>query len=201
MLIRLFKISPSKLQTKEWRQAQQWYRDGKRNECEKYQIALLKNIVQTPLQTGTGERLHMIQKQLLKVKNPLKLLDGFDYTEDFDVKFVWRGVKCYVNLKFICGRGGVQTRSLREVYHFIRCQEQFLLDGRGKEGVFFINILDGDESFRHRGKFKCIHPYIFIGDLSEFCQYWLKANPQSDTIVQTEFFYENPLDSLLKINY
>ena len=28
----------------------------------------------------------------------------------------------YFNLKFICGAGGAQTRSLREVYHFIRCQ-------------------------------------------------------------------------------
>ena len=73
----------------------------------------------------------------------------------------------------ICGKGGSQTRSLREVYDFITAQLNWLLENKEK-AIEFINILDGDESWRTRDKFdflkkkekyKSIKDKVFIGDL------------------------------------
>ena len=81
----------------------------------------------------------------------------------------------YFNLKFICDNGGAQTRTLREVYHFIKSQMEFLI--KKKQIFHFINILDGDTSFKNMDKFhylksnkkyKDIIKYIFIGDLHQF---------------------------------
>ena len=39
----LLKITHSKHHTKEWRKKQEWYNNGKRNECEIYQKDLIKS--------------------------------------------------------------------------------------------------------------------------------------------------------------
>ena len=71
----------------------------------------------------------------------------------------------------IYDRGGSQTRSLREVYHFITTQLNYL-----KQNILFINILDGDESYRNMDKFKYLLSKpdyltiknIFVGDMKTF---------------------------------
>ena len=39
----------SQFQTKEWRTAQSWYVNGKKNECEKFQIDKIEKIVENKL--------------------------------------------------------------------------------------------------------------------------------------------------------
>ena len=76
----------------------------------------------------------------------------------------------------VCDRGGSQTRSLREVYHFINAQLNYIKININKNNIIFINILDGDESHRNMNKFKYLlskSEYstiknIFFGDMKTF---------------------------------
>lgn len=47
-------ITPSKLQTKEWRKSQDWYKGGKRTECDLYQRNLIKKITDVETLKDTG---------------------------------------------------------------------------------------------------------------------------------------------------
>jgi len=76
----------------------------------------------------------------------------------------------------VCDKGGVQTRSLREVYSFIEAQLNHLLLDIPKK-PFFVNILDGDTSFSCIDKFnyllsldeyKDVKKYVFVGDMDTF---------------------------------
>ena len=58
-----FYITPSKFQTKIWRQNQIWYKDGKQNECEKYQRKLIENITNKEC-VKTSKRIHINTKKL-----------------------------------------------------------------------------------------------------------------------------------------
>ena len=61
--------------------------------------------------------------------------------------------KYYFNLKFVCDSGGAQTRTLKDVYHFIKNQMEYLIKFNvNNVNVYFINILDGDTSY-NIGKF------------------------------------------------
>jgi hypothetical protein len=111
-------------------------------------------------------------------KYPMKDVDGFEYTENFDGIHMINDHKVYFNLKFVCDAGGAQTRSLREVYHFIRYQLEILTS---TNHTYFINILDGDTSHKSMSKFihlinepkyLKIKKYIFVGDMSMFQTYW-----------------------------
>ena len=85
----------------------------------------------------------------------------------------------------ICAAGGAQTRSLREIYTFIRCQLEYLLKNKNNNmntKTYFINILDGDQGYKNRDKFNYLYSKsqynqikknIFIGDLKEF-EIWYK---------------------------
>ena len=82
----------------------------------------------------------------------------------------------YFNLKFICDNGGAQTRTLREVYHFIKYQINYLLKFNSNN-IYFINILNGDTCYKNMNKFnyllskeenKNIIKYLFIGSLYDF---------------------------------
>ncbi len=164
ILVRCGNITPSELQTKDWRKAQEWYNGGKSNECELHQRHLIETITQKPcLKTST--RINVRTGGLEDVKYPMKLPNGFDYTEDFD----GRQDDIYYNLKIICDKGGAQTRSLREVYHFV--EAQIKLDDKSK---FFVNILDGDCCSGSMKHFQYLleqygHPSnIFIGDMAQF---------------------------------
>ena len=68
----------------------------------------------------------------------------------------------------ICGSGGGQTRTLREVYHFISAQQRHLNQELSSK-VIFVNILHGDECNRKMKLFpKGEHGQIFIGSLFEW---------------------------------
>jgi len=175
-------ITGSQYQTKDWRKARAWYDNGKRNECEKYQIRIIQLITQIQIET-TDNRIKMDSSlSLINIKNPIRHDDGFEYTENLDGVQRYGHYHLYYNLKFVCDSGGAQTRTLREVYHFIRYQLQLLL--KGDINMYFINILDGDNSYKSMNKFKYlqskpeyahIKKYVFIDDMQQFQVFWLKT--------------------------
>jgi hypothetical protein len=90
-----------------------------KNECEKYQIDKIEKI--------TGKKIKKTNKRCNKDKNtfdynPNTKEDGFEWTENMDGECEYSGIKYYYNFKWICDKGGSQTRSLREVYEFIKAQ-------------------------------------------------------------------------------
>ena len=168
-------IPPSFYQTKIWRKARKWYNNGKSNECEKYQTELIEKITGTILMK-TYHRIYMKTYEIINIIHPMKQSDGYEYTENFDGLLIKNRNNYYFNLKFICDKGGAQTRSLREVYHFIKYQLLYLIKFN-TNNTYFINILDGDESYRNSDKFlyllneeeyKEVKNYVFIGSLYEF---------------------------------
>lgn len=165
----------SKDQTKNWRTSQEWYINGKHNECEQYQIRIIEKIIGQPC-VKTDDRLSTQTNDIINIGNPMKQLDGFEYTEDFDGKITKNDDVIYFNLKFVSDVGGAQTRTLREVYHFIECQLEHLLKYQ-KSNTYFNNILDGDTSYKHLTKFNYllnkdkyidVKKYVYIGDLKTF---------------------------------
>lgn len=168
----------SKFQTKEWRCAQPWYMGGKATECEKYQASQISSITCLKLEK-VRKRLNISTLEMAVVPNVLRLENGFEWTEDFDFYQTITEYELYYNLKFIVGTGGAQTRSLREVYHFIECQCKFLNNIVGQK-VYFINILDGDICYTHMNKFKYLQSKyaddrIFIGDMKTFLVWFNKT--------------------------
>lgn len=165
-------IIPSFRQTKSWRLTQPWYINGKHNECENQQISQLQTIIPYKLEK-TNDRFDTNTYNIMEVKNPYKCIDGFKYTENFDRKLTINGKTYYFNLKFVCGAGGSQTRTLRETYNFIRCQIML-----NKSGVYFINILDGDACNKYIDIMKLLlktkknKKLIFIGDMYDFNNYF-----------------------------
>lgn len=169
-------ITRSKDQTKNWRKEQPWYNGGKSNECEIYQRNTLSSIVGKEIEK-TNHRFNKETNTFEHMPHPNKKRNGFEYTEDMDGIFVSEeDITNYVNFKMVCGSGGSQTRTLHEVYHFITAQLNWLLENKEK-AIEFINILDGNESWRIRDKFdflkekekyKSIKDKVFIGDLYEF---------------------------------
>jgi hypothetical protein len=175
-------IPQSCYQTKAWRKTRSWYKGGKSNECEKYQIALIEKITKTTL-NKTHARINMETYEITSTSRPMKNDDGYEYTENFDGLLIKGTNKYYYNLKFVCDAGGAQTRTLREVYHFIKCQMEYLIkfdataNATANANTYFINILDGDECFHNMDKFlyllnkeqyKHIQKYVFIGSLYDF---------------------------------
>ena len=199
-------ITNSKEQTKNWRKACDWYKNGKSNECEIYQKKLIKQLIGY-IPSKTNDRFYMETKDIINKTNPMKDKNGFEFTEDFDGKVITKthnkiNNTIYFNLKFCCDAGGAQTRTLREVYHFIKCQIEYVIkkqkeindssglfdlsdlsDSSNSSEIYFINILDGDTSYKNMDKFKyllekekkmkqdmceVINKYIFIGSMLEF---------------------------------
>ena len=172
---KLILIMPSYYQTKIWRKARKWYKGGKSNECEKYQIELIEKMLTTSLMK-THDRIYMETFEIINNTHPMKNADGYEYTENFD-RMLIKGInKYYFNLKFVCDGGGAQTRSLKEVYHFIRCQMEYLIKFN-TNNTYFINILDGDTSYHvmeqflyllNKEQYKKVKNYVFIGSLYDF---------------------------------
>jgi hypothetical protein len=76
----------------------------------------------------------------------------------------------------IVGTGGAQTRSMREVYHFIKCQEAYLKSS-GDKHTKFLNILDGDSvgakmDVMRKACSKKRAVNIFVGDTHEIKKAW-----------------------------
>jgi len=127
----------------------------------------------------TNMRINLRTNTLKEIAHPNTQNDGFDYSEDFDGLQIINGKKVYINLKCIVGKGGNQTRSLREVYWYVEGQLNVLLN---HESIYFANILDGDEAFNTMSKFEYIQSLpqfnlvknrIYIGDLKGYFD-WLK---------------------------
>lgn len=169
-------IVQSRYQTKNWRKNCKWYNNGKSNECEKYQIEIIERLISIKLEK-TDDRLDIENIEMKNIRCPLTNENGFDFTENFDRVINRNGKKLYFNLKFICDSGGSQTRTLREVYHFIKCQMEYLVKYAKNNDVRFFNILDGDTSYKSIGKFNYllnkerysyIKDNIFVGSLYYF---------------------------------
>ena len=152
--------------------SQKWYENGRRNECERYQRQQLSSITKLPCQP-TSVRINIETCQLVNLTRPLKRDDGFDWTENFDGHFTHNGFDYYVNFKFICGSGGGQTRTLREVYWFLKAQIKCL--PHVPTNVRFINILDGSGAYQAMNKFRHLNPppdRVYLGDLRGFRSWW-----------------------------
>jgi hypothetical protein len=167
-------IPSSYYQTKDWRRNRKWYKNGKSNECEKYQINLIEKIIMIKLQK-TDDRINMETNEVISRKNPMINCDGYEWSENFDGLLV-KNNKYYFNLKFVCDSGGAQTRTLREVYHFIRYQLEYLIKFN-TTNIYFVNILDGDTCYNNMDKFRFLRnkdkyvqiiKYVFIGCLYDF---------------------------------
>ena len=122
----------------------------------------------------TNDRINIETNQIISNKNPMINNDGYEWTENFDGLIIKNNNKYYFNLKFVCDSGGAQTRTLREVYHFIKYQMEYLMTNTN---IFFINILDGDTSYNNMNKFtflinkekyKDVKQFVFVGCLSDF---------------------------------
>ena len=168
-------IPSSYYQTKTWRKNRKWYKDGKSNECEKYQISLIEEIIGLKLKK-TDDRINMETNEIINIKKPMTNNDGYEWSENFDGKISLNNNTYYFNLKVVCDSGGAQTRTLREVYHFIKYQIEYLIKFN-TNNIYFINILDGDTSYKNMDKFKYltnkqkykdIKKYIFIGSIHDF---------------------------------
>ena len=169
----------SNLQTKEWRKEQAWYMNGKKNECEKHQLRFITQIT-GQLCNKTNTRLNVYTKEMRNITSPMKEPDGFEWSENFDGLIEYNTNTYYFNLKMVCDKGGAQTRSLREVYHFIHAQLDHVLIYK-TTNVYFINILDGDTSYdamKHfdylltQQPYESIKKYVFVGDMEQFSHIW-----------------------------
>jgi hypothetical protein len=177
-----FHIPSSEIQTKEWRQQQPWYKGGKHNECELYQIPLIEEITQRKL-VKTNFRLHAHDYLMKENSQPMKQEDGLEWSENFDAYLNYHNKDFYFNLKIICDNGGAQTRSIRETYHFMKYQMEHIKRYKSDfpKEKYFINILDGNACNRSMKKFyylinkpeyKFQKSYIFVGDMKQFQDYW-----------------------------
>jgi hypothetical protein len=133
-----FGLVESKFQTKDWRKNQKWYFTGKSNECEKFQINILEKILETKWKK-CYDRINYEKLIIENIRNPMVNDNGFEFSENFDGKIEINKLIIYFNLKFICDSGGSQTRSLREVYLFIKYQLKYLKNIENKN-IFFIYI-------------------------------------------------------------
>jgi hypothetical protein len=122
----------------------------------------------------TSTRINLRTSSLHNINHPNKNKDGFDYSEDFDGSQEINSNVVYINLKCIVGKGGSQTRSLREVYWFIQGQLKTL---EHNTNIYFANILDGDEAYSTKSKFEYllnleefdkVKSKVYIGDLKGY---------------------------------
>lgn len=129
----------------------------------------------------TNIRINLRTNKLKDIVRPNTKIDGFDYSENFDGVQCINDKKIYINLKCIVGKGGVQTRSLREVYLFLEGQLNVL---KSVENICFANILDGDESHTNMSKFEYIiglptfdgvKNRVYIGDLRGYFYWFMKT--------------------------
>lgn len=149
---------------------------------EKYQRSIVEKITNLKI-LKSHMRLNIRHLNLEKRLRPNKEENGFDYTENFDGFQKINNKSYYFNFKCIVGKGGSQTRSLRDTYLFIETQMKYLINTNNRN-IVFINILDGNESYRTMGKFNYLFNFynyseykknIYIGDLYSF-ENWFKSH-------------------------
>lgn len=129
----------------------------------------------------THVRINLRTNTLQDIAHPNTASNGFDYTEDFDGVQTPADTTVYLNFKCIVGKGGTQTRSLREVYWFVEGQLKYALTA--PEKVYFANILDGDEAHCAMSKFayilslpefESVRHRVYVGDLRGYFA-WLQG--------------------------
>ena len=182
-------LTSSEFQTKIWRQENICKKDGQRDSSsEKYQRKLVEEITKTDCPKSNGMRINNRTLEMKKnhrpmTKNKKCVPDGFDWSEDFDGLQTIKTKSLFYSFKFVTEGGGGQTRTLREVYHFIETQLKYLK--KNDNNILFINILDGDCSFQRKECFKYllqleeyadINNKCFVGDMTEFNQWFSKFN-------------------------
>ena len=136
----------------------------------------------------THMRINLRKRELVEIVR-LPSPGRYDYTEDFDGVQVFDHKKVYVNLKCVAGKGGSQTRTLRNVYSFVEGQLNVLLNG---EDVYFANVLDGDESSEAMVEFEyllslpeyaSIQHRVYVGDLKNYIE-WIR--PAKKVIIEED---------------
>ena len=136
----------------------------------------------------TNMRIHLRNNSLVVRSHPNIHEDGYEYSEDFDGMQIFGEKTFYLNLKCIVGKGGSQTRSLREVYWHIQGQLHYL-QAATQGSIYFANILDGDEAHANGNKFNYLlslpefqglRQKIYVGDLRGYFT-WIQ-----EKIVNTE---------------
>lgn len=178
LIIHMTLLISSCKQTKCWRFDQSWWRGGKKTECEKFQIGALNELLGKEL-GKTNFRIHKRYNRIEDVPQPYTKQDGFDWTENFDgISRDTLGHPTFFTFKMICDSGGAQTRSLKDVYGFVESQLKHVercLKSTDSTPPNFVNILDGNTSFKHMGKFKYLLSffpveceYVFVGDLKTY---------------------------------
>lgn len=155
---------------------------------EKYQRSIVEKITNIKC-LKTNVRLNTRRLKIEKNLKPNTKENGFDYTENFDGFNKLNNKKLYYNFRCVVGKGGSQTRSLKDTYFFIEKQIKYLINTNDKH-IVFINILDGDESYRKLDKFIYLlnlfniynHPIyknnIYVGDLYSFKD-WFETHHKS----------------------
>lgn len=129
-------------------------------------------------------RLNWRAGTLISSVRPMTSDDGFDLTENFDgVQTTASGNLVYVNLKCVVGKGGSQTRTLRdECYHMVEAQLRFMT-GKQEGNIWFANVFDGDEADRCMPKFRYLlaqpeyakaFSRVFVGNLEEYIAWFAK---------------------------
>ena len=121
----------------------------------------------------TNTRINLETHILQDIRNPYSKENGFDYSEDFDGYQIFNNITVYINMKCVVGTGGAQTRTMRDVYIFIKGQLDVILMSNNID-LYFANILDGDviaskmklyEHLFKKDRYKDLRPRIYIGDL------------------------------------
>lgn len=146
---------------------------------EEYQRSQIETITGVKcLKTNT--RINWRTNKLTEIAHPMVNENGYDYTEDFDGIQKFDSIKVYINLKCVVGKGGSQTRTLRdECYRFIEAQLKYLTTG---ENMYFANIFDGDEAHANMSKFwylmdlpeyTSVKDHVYVGDLKDYFD-WIK---------------------------
>ena len=133
---------------------------------------------------NTQTRINWRKNEMSDTSQPMRNDDGFDYTENFDGKQQFSSKTVWINLKSVVGKGGSQTRTLRdECYRFIDAQLNFLTKTL-KADCYFANIFDGDEAaskmrmYRYLlslPEFSAVKKYVYCGDLKGYFA-WVKGN-------------------------
>jgi hypothetical protein len=132
----------------------------------------------------TNTRINQETNEMAEIYQPMRDPNGYDWTENFDGKQVFDANTVWINLKSVVGKGGSQTRTLRdECHHFVKAQLNYLLSSN-KKGCLFANIFDGDEAASNMDKFQdllnkprfsTVKKYVYVGDLKGYFT-WLKVN-------------------------
>ena len=146
---------------------------------ENWQRCTLESIINACVPKSDHLRFNVINATLQPMRQFHDQTQPFAWTEDFDGMFIRNGQRYLVNFKFTNNGGGQQNRTMRELYHYIRTQVDYLNNNPDCDDII-LNILDGDAlspNIQHfqlilNGLDQGIAGQIFIGDTYTLQQNW-----------------------------